>query len=163
MSTVETAMANLRDLANISQQLNAKSNHVNQILQEFEAKLSEMNLGVEVWLEDDPISEAPSNFYDQDRDKEIRRKTDTVLGFGKYGDRFLLLVKGVEYDYAGRDVYGDKWQKLDDGKRKPLLQAPREIRIKAMEKVEALIEAMQNEGKRLIASIEKGEHAVKNL
>lgn len=163
--TVETAMANLQDLANLSKALNQQSNQVNQILQDLEKKLQGMNLGVEAWAEDDPLEESPYTFIPQDSDREYKYLKSAILGFSRHGgDEFVLTVKICRYQHDGLNAYGqDNWKEIDTETVRPLLQASRELRVKALDKIESLLDVLTREAQSVIAAIEKGRKTVDKL
>jgi hypothetical protein len=150
-------MSNLANLSNLSTTLNQQSNKVNDLLKELEGKLYAMNLGVEVWAYDAPLSTSPSSFYDPDRDKEYRESLDLVLGWARTGEKFGLTVQAVTYTWEG------KWVMKNEGSRTPLLQASRETRILALEKVDALVEALTNKAQELVGSIQKAQETIDKL
>lgn len=162
MSTAE-AMTNLTDLATVSKELNAKSNQANQILMDLEKKLVAMNLGVEAWLSKDPLQSEPSveDWEDGNGEwKESKFRTDEVLGFGRLGDRFCLLVKKVTYE---EDFLHGGWKVKEEKEPSHLLQASRQLRIEALSKIEPLLDRLVKEAKRIVGLIDQGRKTVDNL
>jgi hypothetical protein len=131
---------------------------VNELLKEFEQKLYAMNLGVEVWAYDDPLTTSPTSFYDGIKDQEYRESHDMVLGWGRLGEKFGLLVLSVKYRWEL-----GKWVMIDENPRTPLLQAPREIRIAALGKIEALISALRERAQELVNSIKTAQQTIEKL
>lgn len=156
-------MANLADLAKVSKELNAKSNEVNQILQDLEKKLVAMNLGIEVWIPDSPLSSEEKTVEERNRDLEViesyRVSHDEVLGF----DGRRLMVKTVHYREDPEIDWEKRWRVEQEGGIQPLLQAPRNLRIEAMNHIEPLINALIEKGKRVIKGIEEGRDTVNKL
>ena len=165
MSTAEAAMANLADLTKLSIAINQKSNEVNQILQDLEKKLLTMNLGVEAWVPNFPLASVQEtvteeNSYGDEYERLYSR--EEVLGFGLHGARYMLLVK--EMHYSAQPAMGNEDWRLDrEGRPRPLLQASRELRIAALERIERLIDALLAEAQKIISAIEKGRQTVDKL
>ncbi len=151
-------MSNLAVLTGLSKNLNRQSNQVNDLLKEFEQKLYALNLGVEEWAYDDPLATTPTNFYDGEKDREYRESYDVVLGWGRMGERYGLLIQSVTYRWEQ-----DEWVMINEGPRTPLLQASREVRIAALEKVDSLIKALTERVKRVVESITVAERAIEKL
>lgn len=156
MLTAE-AMSNLSDLSKLSKTLNEESNKVNEILLEFEQKLVAMNIGVEAWVE---LTSEP---YVEGDEGSIQCSSDIVLGFGQRADDHQLLIKTIDYvEEVGN--YGQyHWKKRQEYGIKPLLKASREIRVKALEKLKELLDALMAEGNNVLKAIEKGRKTVDNL
>jgi len=151
-------MSTLSNLSDLSTTLNQQSNKVNDLLKALEGKLYAMNLGVEVWAYDQPLSTSPRSFYAPDKDKEYRESIDLVLGWARLGEKFGLTVQVVEYTWEG-----GKWVMKNEGPRTPLLQASREARISALEKIDALVEALTVKAREVVDSIEKAEQTIEKL
>lgn len=163
MGTAEAAMANLNDLAKVSKELNAKSNEVNKILQDLEKKLVAMNLGIEVWIPDSPLSSEKKTEEEENQDGDVigshRVSVDEVLGF----DGRRLVHKTVYYREDPAINWQKTWQVEQELSSQPLLQASRDLRIEAMNHIEPLINALIEKGKRMIKGIEQGRNIVNNL
>ena len=179
MSTAE-AMARLDDLSKLAKTLNEQSDQINTILSDFERKLDKMNLGVEVWMNPGTLAKDGCMCADFARltlaENPRGEKTEyEVLGYGRVlstgpgpsdkterSPRFGLLVRtehwrGVQDD--SEDIFDVVWV----GSPRRLLQASRELRIKALEVLDRLLEELEKEAKRLLSSIEKGHKTVDNL
>jgi uncharacterized protein YukE len=150
-------MANLAELTALSTTLNQQSNRVNDLLKELEGKLYAMNLGVEVWAYDAPLSRTPKAWYDPDKDREYRESRDLVLGWARFGEKYGLTVQSVTYRWEG------KWVMTDEGPRTPLLQATREARIAALDKIDVLIEALTEQAREVVNSIQKAQQTIEKL
>lgn len=159
MSTAEATVVNLADLTNVSKKLNAKSNEVNQTLQDLEKKLVAMHLGITAWMPQSiPLT------CTEEVQGDVRFSYDTLLGFGRHGNREMLLVKKLRY-CERRDVDGG-WGDCEfehESAPVPLLQASRQIRIAALGQIEQLIVVLKAEGLSVINAIEKGRQTVDNL
>ena len=162
MGSAEAVMADLSSLTKLSKTLNEKSNQSNKLLQDLERKLVAMNLGVEVWLMNSPLTSLITTVSD-DSDDEITREwkhsTDEVLGFGRFGDKQALLVKTIEYDAN----HNGGWDIAHQGRPQLLLSASRELRVKALEKVKLLLDELEDEAKKIIESIQEGKSIIDKL
>lgn len=159
MAKAEAAMANLADLSKLSKKLNAQSDEVNKILQDLEKKLVAMNLGISAWMPQSITLDSS-----QEIEGKLRFSYDSILGFGRYGNRDMLLVKKLRY-CERRDENGE-WGDCEveqESTPVPLLQASREIRIAALGQIEKLIGVLEYESVRVIEAIEEGRKTVDNL
>lgn len=154
------AMANLSELSSLSKTLNEESNRVNALLLDIEKKLIEMNLGVEAWA---TIKEQPYTEGEPGCDDYTHWSADTQIGFSDWHGEWKLTVRTVHFEEI-QDNYGSKeWRERNEGRRQPLLQASRDIRLKAMASLEALFDELVAEAKRVLSGIEKGKQAYKKL
>jgi hypothetical protein len=164
MKLAEAAMANLNDLAKVSKEINKRSDEVNQILKDLEKKLVAMNLGVEAWLLNQPLKSQLTVRPYEDRNGEEQDERfciEEVLGFGCWGDRYALLVKQMTYE---EDFQTRKLTKLkDEEDPRLLLQSSRDLRIEALNHIEALLDELVREARRIVQAIEKGRKTVDNL
>lgn len=159
MSTAKAEMSKLADLAKVSKELNAKSDEVNQILQDLEKKLVAFNFGVESWVSDSLVEQHGRN------EDGTRWSRETELGFGRYGDRPQLLVREVSY-IGEEDQPGSGyviWDVTQESQPRPLLQAPRDLRIRALNRIENLIDTLIGQSKRIMSTIDEGRKTVDNL
>ncbi len=153
-------MANLEELSSKLKALNQESDQVNKILLDFEAKINAMNPGLEAWVVDGSKVLNSRNY----KENKKRYSLDTHLGFGKHGDKYCLLFKEITYVWEPNLLTGGSdWEQIDENLPRPLLQAPRDFRIKALELMEDLIDAIKDKAEKTLGSIEKGREVVDNL
>ena len=154
----------LTDLAPLSRQLNAATDELNLALQAIQEKVNAFSLGVEVWLDDDPshdLSRHVTNTWSELDGQVVREWSDgeaefvdewrTIqvqqLGYGRLGDGWMLLVRLRR----GPERKGPSgWQAPDqaqwsDAERKPLLRTARNVRVKAVDLIPALIGALRRQ------------------
>jgi hypothetical protein len=156
MPTVET-MATLDNLSKLSQELNAKSNEINKILLDLEKKLQALNLGLEAWGDAIGMS---SDALVTKRNEEDGSVVNEVLGFGRHGDRYALLVKTETWtEDEGHEIVS--WE--SEGEPRLLLQTSREVRIKALSLIDQLLAALEEEARTVIKAIEDGRKAVDGI
>lgn len=134
----------IAELASLSQTLNKKSDTLNATIDSINEKLAKLNFGLVVWLENQPI---------------VHEGTRYVLGYEKHQD--LNQIGGIS-------TYGaERWQLAVSDDRsaysRPLLRAPREVRIQALDRVPDLLSLMKERAEELIGSIERAEKLAETL
>ena len=154
-------MANLSDLTKLSKQLNEESNQVNQVLQNFEQKLNDMNLGVEAWLNPGAHNLPALRSRPYEDNGQFLEEIE-VLGFGRFGQRYALLFKTQCWKRRG-DGQDPEWDLVSEGPARPLLQASRELRIRALDQLETLLGEIKIQGEKILEQIDKGRKIVDNL
>ena len=158
MHTAE-AMTNLPEFSRLSKTLNEESHGVNQLLQDVERKLVAMNLGVEAWT---TIEER--RYMEGCDEPSSRWSADLQMGFGEWNGEGKLLLKTVHYEETVDDDNGlPYWELSSEEDARPLLQASRPIRLRAMGKLEQLFHALSVEAKKVLAGSEEGKKAYKDL
>jgi hypothetical protein len=154
----------IQELSDLSRKLNQKSDQLNALISSMNRKLAQLNFGVEVWLEDDPI--AASDYEDWDSDNDCRMSPErgaTLLGYCDADDGWQLAVRATtlvtKYDKYGRDYEEAK----NSQEATPLLKAPRKIRVQAMRLIPALLDVLRDKAAELLENIEKAEKAAEKL
>jgi hypothetical protein len=159
-------MADLRDLSSLSKQLNEGTDQLNHSLQSIQDSLNEMGIGLEVWLLGDEIAAKHWAAERDDREDPTGRRGRqvTLLGYGRLGDGWALLVReGTEVEQ--KDQYGN-WEyfDLEDlSDPKPLLRASRGTRIAAVPFLQKLIDELEQEAQRAIDNIERARKLADSL
>lgn len=157
-------MANLRDLTSISKIINEKSDEINRILADVENELVQLRIGVEAWLESEPLTTRRYQEFPNDRsDEKSDYLNETHLGYARHASGFALLVKEVRHVKTVDRFGNDTWEVEDEESPQPLRQASRTLRVNALDKLEALFDVIKKEAERTIQSIEKGKKAVEGL
>ena len=123
----------LRELNQSASELNAGTETVNSVLASVETRLTKMNLGIEVWVPDSLSSIQISEYKYQ----------DTELGFSKIGADWSLAVRVREGKIDPRSGDFD-WYPLPILGSTRLLDASRQVRIKALQHIPELLEAMKS-------------------
>lgn len=107
-----------------------------------ESELIGMSLGLEVWLLDDPLSTRLMTMTDKDC------AIDQILGFGPYNNQYGLPVKAIthsaEKEWENKGIYAEK-------RPQPLCEAPRELRFKAVGKLDLFVDALLVHAQELLA------------
>ncbi len=128
----DTVDAALKQLASVSNSLNQASDRLSSHLTEVEAAISAYKLGVGAWVEIQREKEIT------DPDKDGRRYELTyvqLLGYGRYKGKWGLLVAG----YCEETFDGEYHEECF------LRDAPRHVRLAAVEKFPDLLKALTKE------------------
>jgi hypothetical protein len=116
--------------------------------------LQKVDLGIELWLNDQPIEE--DDPYRRSGEEEPLCDS-LVLGYCYVDGQWQLATKTVT---LGTDEEGTQFSKtLCVTHPSALLKSPRKIRIKAMALVGDLIRALEEEAKRLVRLLESIDSA----
>jgi hypothetical protein len=122
----------------LSARINEASDSLANTITQIEIKLQELCLGVEVWVHIDTTQ----IYADSGNDNGLM---DEFLGYGKYNGQWQLLIKsrsGVQVDDGSR------------GQPVPLYQQSRELRVKAIQHLPALLEALAKNAEDILQMIE---------
>ena len=155
-------MANLSELSPVAKTLNQKSNQVNAVISKINAKLSTLNLGIEVWLElnDTGLS---LTCADQNSPATKYRRRD-LLGYAQCGKDWTwqLAVRQEKTTYEYQEK-GQEEAVCELGYTTPLLSASRELRIEAIQNIDALLTMLKQHADHIIKSINEAEAAADRL
>jgi hypothetical protein len=156
-------MVKLKELAPTIETLNQRSNEVNEIIADLNAKLAKLHIGISVADSGPFLEETAWDVSRQDNDGEPIELTRTAyfLGYGKYGDVWELVLvtrEDTKNSFATDDVV-----ECGEPNLTPLLQAPRYLRIEALSKVEELLSVLKRIADDQIETITKGRELAKNL
>src|SRR5713101_2616187 len=133
MANVEVSRL-LSDLKISAERLNAATDVINRELQSAESQIRDMNIGLECWPSGCELDHRPrtgSQFFDA-----------VCLGFAHVSKSWCLAVRTMT-GFEGSEFEGREAEILSEGEPSPLLQAPRPIRIAALEKLPLLIAALK--------------------
>src|SRR5438552_7955491 len=126
---LESARRHLATLGPLAKQLNEASDAFTEELKAIEAELNNLNLGVEVTLDDSPLSrgDLKEDFDDGTQESLGSYRLNHYLGYGRYAEDWGLLVRTF-LDYEDRD--GEVIRSVFQYD-KPLVRASRDLRIAA--------------------------------
>jgi hypothetical protein len=146
-----THIPDLPDFSELSQTAQATDEWykgINQRLLEFEQKLGALNLNLEVWLERSPllVERSPSE-KEAEANKVFQTETRVYLGWkkaasGKSRLFYKTITKGVVFQ---RDD-------LENVER-PLLEAPWDIRVEALGRMNDLVFLLDREAKNYLDNL----------
>lgn len=133
-------------LSVLAQQFNAESDTLNDTIDEWNKRLAALNLGLEVWVDN---SLADSGHYDQfsPTTRKVERYHDrTLLGYTRVDGQWQLAVKELCCTVEPNTEVFDGFSEVvdaDNTKITRLLSASRELRVKAMAKLDNLFDEFQ--------------------
>ena len=127
--TTQTESA-LAKLTALSQTLDSVSNQLSQQITEIESALNDLNFGVWAWLRDDPLD------VEEVSEVGINGQRSSVhhiqqLGYGKHKGKWGFLVASGTQESWGADVTITFLQ-----------DAPREIKLRAIERIHKLLDIL---------------------
>jgi hypothetical protein len=147
----------LGTLASVAAQLNAASDEVNAIVEDFEEELEAAGVGTTLWLLPLLESSVPETHYDHEREIEWVSAKGIQLGYAKVDGKWRAAVRDVTIMHDGGN------RELRDARTPtPLANSPRPIRIEAVARLENLAEALTEKMKGQLGAIEKGKKLAKS-
>jgi len=154
-------MGDIKNLEPLSKRLNAATNELNQALQTIQDKLNAMAVGIEVWLVD-RLEESDWNDITDTYNEPTGERQFFVqeLGYGRFGDGWALIVRErrcVE-NSSGESTWYDS-----GAPDKPLLKAPRNIRIAAVPLIPKLIDEIERAATSALLRIEQAKKIADSL
>ena len=164
-------MADVNDLAPLSQRLNAATDELNQVLGAIQDKLNALQLGVEAYLST-PLSCRITEWdrTGEERTSEERTSEELELGYARHGDGWAFVVRMVRYGQTrGYDRNGNaEWQYIDPVlpvvvDTKPLLKAARHVRVAAVPLIPKLVEQLKAEAAKVIDAVEQARKIAESL
>lgn len=146
-------------LTEVAKKLNDESDKINKLIERFQDKLNSLNVGLEVWLERDPLEE-----WREEDDEEVSNETwgertpaeeepkiyKRLLGYTKSYDGWAVSVKTIAeyYDHKGR------FQSIDVANSEiELLKESREIRLESVTLFPQLLEEITARAEGLITQV----------
>jgi hypothetical protein len=137
-------MATMDELASLAENLNSESNEINDIIAAWNAKLAARNLGLEEWL-----------YPDEDH---------VQTGYAKVQDKWQLAARHCAeirwvLNYNARDKEDGHCEPVPGTKFTvtPLLEASRELRIRAVGHIPDLIDNLKDEAEARLRSIREAK------
>ncbi len=154
-------MVNLSELTPLAKELNQTTDEINGIISTVNEKLAALNLGVEAWLDPSTTSKIPAADMTV---THLHRSTASmpVLGYAKLEDAWQLAIKEEKIIYQWNDDAREEEEVSEDSYR-PLLKASRDVRLRALEQLPQLLDALKREGERVIKTIARAREAAKAL
>lgn len=174
-------MGNLKDLKPLAKQINSATDEFQQTLEFIQQELNSLALGVEAWLGSDALSHCVTSnwmevhghvkrvvYSDETEDEQVvyhRSVEEQELGYARFGDSWALMVRTVSWS---EEKQGTTWG-MEDGEefseldRKPLLRSARDIRVKAVDLIPKLIDALRDEASKVIEAVTKAKQIAESL
>ena len=146
-------MSNFEELTQLIPSFSEKNQEVNKVLQCVERKLVNLALDVEAWLTEDPLISQSTRI-----DGSVFQ-IEQVLGFGRHEGSYALLVKEI---IRSRE---DGWQSqewLKSGLSRLLREESRELRFRAIGKLDALVNVITARSRDMIEAFDAGRKTQKH-
>lgn len=143
----------IAELASLSKILNKKSDNLNATISSISKKLAALNFGMNIvlsnrWIEYDGITYRLA--YGKYR-VPVERAGDTVV----YGAAVVYQAGDEEWQLG---TYNEQ-----NGREDALLRAPREVRIRLLDHIPDLLDAMKEKAEGLVDSIDRAEKLGESL
>jgi hypothetical protein len=170
----------LEDLAHLSERLNANTDQLNTELKAIEDRINALSLGVEAWVTRRPLQEEFTNEWAALAKNALvasaalgdakRSRTAAELGYARFPDGWKLAVRTVTYpqtrtpgsiDWDEPATLGDAGEVCREAK--PLLRASRTLRMKAVDRIPDLIDALHAAGIQVAEAVEKARKISNSL
>ena len=154
-------MVNLSELTPLAKELNQTTDEINGIISTVNEKLAALNLGVEAWLDPSTISKIPAADLTV---THLHRSTAStpVLGYAKLEDAWQLAIKEEKIIYQWNDDAREEEEVSEDSYR-PLLKASRDVRLRALEQLPQLLDALKRQGEAVMKTIARAQKAAESL
>jgi hypothetical protein len=140
----------LDELEPIADSIGIESHEVGDLIQNINAELCRLDIGLEVWEDEHPIKVKPG-WRDTGPEEQYQ------LGWCELGDVWELVVRRVEMAMTDDE---DEENLKSIISYQSLLKADREIRIRAMDCIPFLIERINAEAESALRSIARAREAV---
>jgi hypothetical protein len=140
----ESQMVNTKQLAELSelaQQLNVKSNNLNDSIKSLNAQLSAMKIGLEFYMTY-PALLATGKRVNNNTSPATKYEQNTYLGWDRPDDKWELTVKAVTTEYQWNSDEREE-ETLDEEEYTSLLESSREIRLKAIEQFDQFLDQLK--------------------
>ena len=146
-----------------SKTINKRSDELTEALAAINKKLNSLNLGIEVFCSG-ALETTCETRMDDTHHGEPEREFDisTYLGYGKYLDKWGLLLKTETLEKALDDDNYREWRE-HDSERIFLLSAPRQLRMKAVDDIGEVVRLLEKEADNLEASVGKAKKIAESL
>ena len=143
----------LAELSSVAQELNVRSNRLNNYIEQVNKALAKANVGIEYYS---PRPLVTTGRRKGDGDVQPDYEQETFLGFDKIEDEWQLALKEVyteyRYDHDAREEVP-----VTDETNTPLTDASRDLRLSAIEELDDLVEELTAAARRKLKVIERAE------
>jgi len=142
----------LSDLRKVAAQLNAASDELNAVIESLEKQLAESKIGLTLWLDDKYVNqELLSEPYEDDEGR-----TGVIywgIGYEKLDDQWCIAARQTSrIELPGGDDSIERIWEL-----KPLVNAPRVVRVEAAGQLEMLVYQLTVKAQAYLESIAKAK------
>jgi len=145
-------------LAPLAARLNEESDTLNDLIEEVEAKIRKLNVGLTVWLERPlaRVDEPPTN----GQWGELQHHSEVQLGVAKIRGRWKLVIRRqhVELGLYQGDPDCPWTKRYDIGELEPLLEAPRDYRVEAVRVLPELLAQLADRAESAVRTIRRAQN-----
>jgi len=140
----------LAELTKNAAEFNRATDSINSLIERFEETLRNLQLGLETWVVNPPLSSEEREVEDDDG-TQVDGSVDAELGFTKRAGEWGLAVRTAVY----RRVYLEDtdWELLRVESEFPLRDGSRELRIAALEQFPHLLQELNDKVKQITKKI----------
>jgi hypothetical protein len=152
----------LSDLSTLAASLNTESNSINELIQRFQSTLQQLNLGLEVWLDADPIRIRRQKVDADHGDETLKRlEVRTELGFCRgVTEEWTVCLRDTLYEVRTNDYDGEIDDLVESTYERTLLKASRADRIVALSKFPDLLKALKSQAEDALTAIREAKQFV---
>jgi len=156
-----------------SKKLNEKTDSLNKLIEQLEKRLQASQVGVSVWLDShgsQMLDASPeSQHLDPNNEPvgDLVESTGWVLGFAKVAEAgtyewriAVHPVRQIWTPHLVNDWQTSDFRTLSEGEPRPLLKAPRAVRVEAAGLLETLVKQIAERAASFAEDIEKAEGLV---
>ncbi len=151
----------LSELSGLSSKLNTQSEKLNSIISSVNQRLKALNLGVEVWLKDEPIEKSGMKHRPDSQDCAVMYQEQKVFGYCRIDGEWELAVKTFWSDAVEEGDECEPTEMLDS--EISLLKTSRANRIKALELLPDLLDEIKAGAQKMLDAISSAEEIAGNL
>lgn len=141
-SLTERVESSYRKLSSAASELNSVSDELGKCVSEMDASLKKLNLGVAIWVMIRGNQDDTSFWSEQ-------------LGYQKVSGKWGIALRTLSGFHGNEDDTKDEWWLFND--------APRSLRLSAIEKIPELLEKLSDEASRVAGQISKSLADVKEV
>jgi len=148
-SKIAKIRTNFQALSSVATSLNTASDELTEVVGVLDEALKKLNIGLTVWV---TFSEW-SDSYDQGITQMARYGKDQI-GYCKVNGKWGIALQRVSGDDAGPDEPQGPW---------PFNDAPRNMRLEAVDKIPNIIEELSKEASRTAKIVQEKTRQVREL
>lgn len=157
-------MVQINKLEELAARLNQESDSINETIKAIQEKINSLNPGLEVWLDNDGFSADALAISNPEKNQDgniVLRKT--YLGYSKLNNKWALAIKVEDVvEFWDQDMQQND-TRIEDTEYSHLLEASRQIRIAALEKMQKLINTIADRAEGSSETIEKAKKVAEKI
>ena len=153
----------LAELSASAKKLNRESDSLNDLIERLEATLQKINVGIEVWLDHEPLESETIEDERLNGDELYEAETEeSQLGFTKLNSGWRLAVRTATHKYE-HDGFGNIVNKSPrrTAAEVELASCSRDLRINALKRFPQLVAKLKQEADTALEAIERAKKFTK--